>query len=191
VVAVSKSVPPARIAAAVAAGQVDLGENRAQEMLGHASALGDVAVRWHFVGRLQRNKVRTVAPLVHLWHSVDRPDLVAELARRAPGAALLVQVNVAGEVAKAGCSPEEVAGLVSAAVDAGLVVRGLMTVPPAAGDPRRWFAALRELAARLGLAELSMGMSGDLEAAIAEGATIVRVGRAIFGPRPDPGGLRR
>ena len=115
--------------------------------------------------------------------SVDRTELGVEIARHAPGARVLVQVNVAGEEQKGGCPPTELPALVDSLTDLGLTVEGLMTVPPLIGDPRPHFAALRDLANRLGLATLSMGMSGDFEAAIAEGSTLVRIGRAVFGPR--------
>jgi pyridoxal phosphate enzyme (YggS family) len=189
-VAVSKYVEPARIAEAIDAGQRVFGENRAQELVTHAAVV-DGAVAWHFIGRLQRNKVRTIAKLVTLWHSLDREELVAELAKHAPGAPVLVQVNVGDEPQKGGCMPDATSAFVDAARNAGLQVEGLMTVPPAEGDPRPHFATLRTLAERLGLAELSMGMSGDFEAAIEEGATIVRVGSAIFGPRPTSPNARR
>ena len=147
--------------------------------------------RWHFIGRLQRNKVRVLAGVVDRWHSIDRPELVDPLARHAPGARVLVEVNLSGEPQKGGCPPDETRALVDRLRGAGLAVDGLMTVPAAEGDPRPTFAALRELAESLGLPELSMGMTGDFEAAIAEGATIVRIGSAIFGPRPGAAGLRR
>jgi pyridoxal phosphate enzyme (YggS family) len=184
-VAVTKTVPVPRIAEALAAGVIDLGENRAQELLEKASLLaaGPVVPRWHFVGALQRNKVKALAPWVSLWQSVDRESLGTEVARRAPGARVLVEVNLAGEPAKAGCGPDEVASLIDALRAAGLVVEGLMTVPPAGDPPRPWFAQLADLAARLGVHELSMGMTDDYEDAIEEGATIVRIGRAIFGRR--------
>jgi len=194
-VAVSKNVDPERIREAIAAGQRDFGENRAQELVAHAAAVGTAAVRagvrWHFVGRLQSNKVRTVAPLVARWHSVDRVELVARLARHAPHVPALVQVNVAGEPSKGGCTPADAPALVDALRSAGVAVDGLMTVPPAAEDPAPYFDALRALAERLGLRELSMGMTGDFEVAIAHGATIVRVGTAVFGARPRPTDLRR
>jgi PLP dependent protein len=181
----------------LAAGATDLGENRAQELVAKAGslrdALGDLAAppRWHFIGRLQRNKVRMLAGLVDLWHSIDRPELADPLARHAAGAHVLVEVNLSDEPQKGGCRPEDTPALVERLTDGGLVVEGLMTVPAAAGDPRPAFGALRELAARLGLAQLSMGMTADFEPAIAEGATIVRVGSAVFGPRSGPHGLRR
>jgi pyridoxal phosphate enzyme (YggS family) len=187
-VAATKTVAVARVNAVVAAGVVDLGENRAQELLEKAPFVN--GARWHFVGALQRNKVRALAPHVVCWQTVDRESLGAEIARRAPRARVLVEVNVAGEPQKAGCAPDAAGALVDSLRAADLDVRGLMTVPPAADDPRRWFAALRELGGRLGLAELSMGMTDDFEVAVEEGATIVRVGRALFGDRPQPGGSR-
>jgi hypothetical protein len=142
--------------------------------------------RWHAIGRLQRNKVRKAAPFVSLWHSVDRLSLGAEIARCAPGAAVLVQVNTSGEKAKGGCTPSMAAGLVDGLVDLGLDVQGLMTIAPAGPpeDARPAFHAARALRDRLGLSELSMGMTGDLEVALSEGATLVRVGSGLFGPRP-------
>lgn len=198
VVAVTKAFPPALIPRALAAGLIDLGENYGQELRAKADWLagdGDGAddegrppPRWHFIGGLQRNKVKQVASLVHLWHSVDRTSLADEIAKRAPGARILVQVNTTGEGAKSGCSPEEAPALVERAREAGLDVLGLMTVGPTdtGVDPRPAFAALASLAAELGLVELSMGMSGDLEAAVAEGATMIRVGTSLFGPRRPP-----
>jgi pyridoxal phosphate enzyme (YggS family) len=185
-VAVSKEVDAAAVADALAAGQHDFGENRAQELLTKVEALTAQRIEpaWHFIGRLQRNKVKAISPQVTLWHSVDRPQIGSEIARHAPGARVLVQVNVSGEEQKGGCEPHEVPELVETLVDLGLAVEGLMTVPPLAGDPRPHFAALRDLAARQALPVLSMGMSGDFEAAIGEGSTLVRIGRAVFGPRP-------
>lgn len=180
VVGVTKGFDGSAVAVARAAGLVDLGESYAQEMV--AKVADAPEVRWHWVGRLQRNKVRQVASHVHLWHSVDRASLGAEIARRAPGAAVLAQVNTSGEETKGGCVPEATPGLVRDLRAEGLDVRGLMTVADAA-DPAAGFRLLRGLADDLGLAERSMGMSGDLEAAVAEGATIVRVGTALFGTR--------
>jgi pyridoxal phosphate enzyme (YggS family) len=185
-VAATKTVEPARVQEVVDAGVPDLGENRAQELLTKAAVTGPppVGVRWHFLGRLQRNKVRALAPWIACWQSVDRPELGAEIARRAPGARVLVEVNLGAEPQKGGCLPVRVPGLVDDLRAAGLDVAGLMAVPPHADDPRRWFAALRDQAAALALPELSMGMTDDFEVAVEEGATIVRVGRALFGPRP-------
>lgn len=179
-VAATKTVPPERVAEVIAAGVPDVGENRAQELL---AKTGVADARWHFLGQLQRNKVRALAPWVRCWQSVDRAELGLEIARRAPGARVLVQVNLGEEPQKGGCPPGSVSTLVGTLAGAGLDVAGLMTVPPHDGEPRRWFASLRELAAGLGLTELSMGMSEDYEIAVEEGATLVRVGRALFGAR--------
>jgi hypothetical protein len=180
-VAATKTVDPVRIEQVVAAGVPDVGENRAQELLAKTGVGG---ARWHFLGRLQRNKVGALAPWVTLWQSVDRESLGAEIARRAPGARVLVQVNLGGEPQKGGCATGDAGALVDTLRGLGLDVAGLMTVPPLDDEPRRWFAALRELAGRVGATELSMGMSQDYEIAIEEGATYVRVGRALFGTRP-------
>jgi len=195
-VAVSKKMTVADIEAARAAGQLDLGENYAQELRDKREALaGAPELRWHFIGPLQSNKVKLVAGRVALIHSLDAETLLEEIERRGTPQACLVQVNVAGEAQKRGLPP---AGL-PAILDRFAAARaarceGLMVIPPYADDPeagRPHFAALRALrdreAARarphVDLGELSMGMSHDLEVAIAEGATIVRVGTAIFGSR--------
>jgi len=183
IVAVTKGHGPEVCRAAVGAGLTRLGENRAQELLAKSAEVADA--EWHFVGRLQTNKVRALAPVVALWESVDRRPVIDELARRAPGARILVQVNISGEDAKGGCPPERTAGLVHAARDAGLEVRGLMGIgpigPPEAARPG--FRLLTALADELGLAERSMGMTADLEVAIEEGSTMIRVGTGLFGPR--------
>ena len=190
-IAASKEQPESAVEAALAAGLVEFGENRVQELVRKASTLAGTAARWHMIGRLQRNKVRAAAPYVSLWQSVDRVALAEEIARRAPRASLLVQVNVAGEAQKGGCAPAATEDLIAACRDLGCDVRGLMTVPPAATDPRPVFEQLRKMVDHAGLSVCSMGMSGDYEAAIAEGSTMVRVGSAIFGPRPAGAGARR
>jgi pyridoxal phosphate enzyme (YggS family) len=184
-IAVSKEVDASAVREALAAGQRDFGENRAQELATKVSALAAASPEpvWHFIGRIQRNKVRSVASAVALWHSVDRVAVGESIARHAPGARVLVQVNAGDEPQKGGCRPADTAALSARLAELGLAVEGLMTVPPQAGDPRPFFATLRELATTLGLGTLSMGMSGDYEAAIAEGATLVRVGTAVFGAR--------
>jgi PLP dependent protein len=192
-VAVSKEVGADAVVEALAAGQREFGENRAQELARKVEALAAEPREpvWHFIGRLQRNKVKSVAAAVALWHSVDRVEIGEAIARHVPGARVLVQVNVGDEEQKGGCRPADTAGIVEALANLGLGVEGLMTVPPQSGDPRPYFAQLREIAATLGLGTLSMGMSGDFEAAISEGSTIVRVGTAVFGARPRmqaPGG---
>ena len=195
-VAVSKLQPEALIRAAYACGQRDFGENYVQELVSKREALADLPdLRWHLIGHLQRNKAKYVAPFVHLAHTVDDRDLGAELGRRATSAGrvldALVQVNVGGEAQKSGCAPGDLAALLRdlAAVE-GLRVRGLMTVPPHTDDPagaRAYCDALRALRDAHGgpeaLPTLSMGMTHDLEVAVAAGATVVRVGTAIFGAR--------
>ena len=202
-VAVTKGFGADVVSAALAAGLVDVGESYVQELVAKATEVEselealDAGVRpayprWHFIGRLQRNKVRKAAPFVSLWHSVDRLSLGAEIARWAPGAAVLLQVNTSGEETKGGCSPAMAAGVAEGLDDLGLDVQGIMTIAPAGPPEVAWsaFHAARELRDRLGLSELSMGMTGDLEVALSEGATLVRVGSGLFGPRPGGGGAR-
>jgi len=186
-VAVTKGFGPEAISAAAAAGCTAVGENYAQELLAKRDALAATGLDVHFIGRLQANKVRQLADVVDVWESIDRARLVDELARRAPGARILVQVAAddAGG-AKGGCQPDEVARLVGAATAAGLHVEGLMTVGPTTGGPeaaRPCFRTVKALADELGLSTCSMGMTADLEVAIEEGSTRVRVGTAIFGVR--------
>ena len=194
-VAVSKTAGPGALRAAYDAGQRDFGENRASRLVEMAGLLpGDV--RWHFLGRLQGNKVGRVRPVIHLLHSLDRAEL-AGYWMKGPGfpPPVLIQVNVAAEAAKGGVPPGEAESLVEAAAGLGLEVRGLMTIPPLPGGPedsRPHFRELAALGARLarrwpGLIELSMGMTEDFEVAVEEGATLLRVGRAIFGPFPESG----
>lgn len=195
-VAVSKRHPAVSIRAAYAAGQRDFGENYPQELAEKAKELVDLPdLRWHFVGHLQSNKVRLVMPFLSLLHTVDSAHAVNELSRRATleskRLAVLVQVNVGGEPQKSGCQPQEIEEVLAAIEGTpALSLRGLMTLPPEAEgetEQRRPLAALRTLASLHGgaarLPELSMGMSDDLEAAVLEGATIVRIGTAIFGER--------
>ena len=189
-VAATKTVPAEQVAEAVALGVTDLGENRAQELLAKADALATATapeVCWHFLGRLQRNKVRSLAGKVTWWQSVDREALGVAIARHAPGAHVLVEVNLALEPQKGGCGPTDAPALADALRRLGLRVEGLMTIPPAGDDPRRWFAELRELGGDLGVHHLSMGMTDDYEIAVQEGATMVRIGRGIFGPRRSSG----
>jgi PLP dependent protein len=197
-VAVGKGQPVEKIRAAFGAGQRDFGENYVQELGVKAAACVDLeGIRWHMIGHLQRNKARQIAGLVAMIHSVDSARLAEELGKRAAAAGrcaplpVLVEVNVGGEAAKSGCPPEELAAVIEAvAAQPALALTGLMTVPPHTEDPRgaRPFfdelARLRDLAGGpVRLPELSMGMTHDLEPAIAAGATIVRVGTAIFGER--------
>lgn len=198
IVAVTKGFGADAVEAAMDAGLTDVGENYAQELEAKAAALPAASAargRWHFLGHVQRNKVGRLCPHVRLWQSVDRAAAGREIATKAPNAAVLVQVNVSGEGAKNGCRFEDAAALVDALATMGLDVRGLMAVGPA-GPPelaRPGFRRLTELADRLGLPERSMGMTDDLEIAVQEGTTMVRVGRALFGERyarPNPSDLR-
>ena len=189
-VAVSKTQPPEAIREAYAAGQRDFGENYAQEWRTKAEQLADLPdLVWHFIGSLQTNKAKYLAGAVQWVHTVDRAELARELSKRCAqrGATMrvLLEVNVAREEQKAGCAPEDAAALASdVRALPGLELRGLMCIPPAEGDPRPHFAALRTLGRQLQLPDLSMGMSGDWREAVAEGSTIVRIGTAIFGARP-------
>jgi PLP dependent protein len=196
VVAVTKGFGPDAVEAALRAGLADIGENYAQELLAKWPRVDrppGVQTRVHFIGRLQRNKIRLLAGLVDLYQSVDRPALVSELGRRHPGAAILVQVDVSGEPHKGGCSPDTAADLVGLARREGLRVDGLMAVAADAPNVmvRPQFDLLCDLAYELALPVRSIGMTGDLEAAAAAGSTMVRVGTALFGPRPGAeAGLR-
>lgn len=194
-VAVTKGFGVEAARAAVAAGVVDIGENYAAELGRKATELaerpvpGAAAVRWHMIGRLQRNKVRHLAPVVALWQSVDRVELGAEIARRAPGAAVLVQLAVSGASGQGGIESRRAPELVEALRGMGLDVRGVMAIGPRAGreEVGASFALARGVADDLGLEVRSFGMSGDFETAVVEGSTMVRLGRALFGPRPGSG----
>jgi pyridoxal phosphate enzyme (YggS family) len=192
-VAVSKRHDAERVRAAYAAGQRVFGENYVQELVDKAAALADLEeLRWHFVGHLQRNKVKNVLSVRAVVETVDSLRLGEAISKRSLAAGVvtpvLVQVNVGGEAQKSGCDPAETPSLVAALrLLGGLDLRGLRTVPPETGEAegaRPHFRRLRELGEATALSELSMGMSHDLEVAVEEGATIVRVGTAIFGPRP-------
>lgn len=193
-VAVGKGHGPDAIRAAYEAGQRDFGESYVQELVGKAEACKDLRdLRWRFIGHLQRNKAKSVVTVARAVETVDTVRLAEELDKRAAAARacieVLLQVNVGGEAQKSGCAPLDVPELVAAVrALASLELRGLMTVPPHTDDPegaRPHFRALRALAERHGLPELSMGMTHDLEVALEEGATTVRIGTAIFGPRPS------
>ncbi len=187
-VAVSKGHGAAAVRAVLEAGQRRLGENYAQELLAKQQELVDARADWHFIGRLQRNKVRHVVGRVALVHGIDDMVLVGEIDHRASARQdVLLQVSLAGEAQKGGASPGALDALVTACAHSKHVrCVGLMTMPPRGDDPeksRPHYRELRALAERLGLGELSMGMSADFEVAVEEGATLVRVGTAIFGPR--------
>lgn len=191
-VAVGKSHGPEAIRAAYEQGHRDFGENRAQELAAKAAVL-PADIRWHFIGPLQRNKVKLVRPIAHLLHSMDRPKLarawVKEDGRPPPA---LLQVNIGREPQKAGVEPTDAIAAFHEMSEMGVDLRGLMAIPPMASDPeeiRPFFRRLRELRDELSEAtgralELSMGMTDDFAVAVEEGSTMIRVGRAIFGPRP-------
>ncbi len=196
-VGVGKRHPPEAIAAAARAGLTEVGENYAQEMVAKMDALAGTDLHWHFIGRLQKNKAKLVVGRASLIHAVDSIELADEIARRAAERGLvqpvLVAISAAGETQKTGVDPEAAGALLDAMAELpALAVRGLMTMPPwpdAPEDSRRYFRDLRRIRDRLAgparpLPHLSMGTTGDLEVAVEEGATLVRVGTALFGPRP-------
>lgn len=202
-VGASKSQPWTAIETAARAGLTDFGESYVQEALGKVAELAEPAVSglppltWHFIGRLQANKTRLIAEHFSWVHALDRPKIAERLSAQrpfhAPALNVCIEVNLAAEAGKGGVNPADVESLASAiAALPRLKLRGLMCLPPEeTGEDaqRRWFAELRGVFERLnalgaGLDTLSMGMTGDLEAAILEGATLVRVGTGIFGPRP-------
>jgi pyridoxal phosphate enzyme (YggS family) len=190
----SKTQPSEMIRAAWNAGARDFGENYVQEAMAKRAELADLAhIRWHLIGHLQTNKARTAAGAFALIHSVDSVRLVEALARAQPSPRIhaLVEVNLGGEASKSGVAPDGVAAILDAARGK-IEIDGLMTIPPPARSAeaaRPYFARLREMRDRLAtrsgytLSELSMGMTDDFEVAIEEGATIVRIGRAVFGER--------
>ena len=195
IVAVSKTHPAAAVREAAAAGATDFGENYAQELVAKRGELADLAVRWHYIGRLQSNKAKMVAGHDTLVHAVDSVSLATELGKRAGGSVqpILIAVNAAGEETKGGVTHATAPELARAlAAVPNVRLDGLMTMPPPADDPeasRPFFVALRELRDRMAddlgkpLPVLSMGMSGDYEVAVACGSTHVRIGTAIFGAR--------
>jgi PLP dependent protein len=193
IVAVTKGFGPEAVESAIAAGFTSVGENYAQEatakhqVLAKHEALGAaVDPEWHFIGQLQRNKVKMLAPFINVWQTVDSTAIVDELAKRVPNAAVFIQVNLTIEQGRGGCRWEELDQLCAAARAADLNVLGLMGVAAqtAEDEVRVSFRRLADEAARLDVHELSMGMSGDFEIAVAEGATLIRLGSTLFGPRP-------
>lgn len=185
IIAVTKTFGHDAIRAAVIAQCDAVGENYAQEVLAKvAEAPIDLPV--HFIGAIQSNKVRQLAPYISLWQGVDRLSVISEIGKRAPGAEILLQVNTTNEDTKSGVAPAEVESLLAAGQDAGLAVRGLMTIGPTSGDiaeAEKAFLSLRSLADSLHLAECSMGMSDDYLVAVACGSTMIRIGSRLFGPR--------
>ncbi len=182
VVAVTKGFGPEAVAAAHGVGLTDIGENYAQELL--AKAPGPPGTRWHFLGAVQRNKVRALAPVVGVWQGVARQAEGERIALHAPGATVLIQVDCSGRPGRNGCCPDDVPALAAALSALDLDVQGLMTVaPPEAEEAKRVFGVVGQLADALGLPERSMGMSDDLELAVAAGSTMIRIGRGLFGAR--------
>ncbi|HEX7166921.1 MAG TPA: alanine racemase, partial [Acidimicrobiales bacterium] len=198
IVAVTKGFPASAVADAAGVGLLDVGENYARPLLDKIAALGAAGdglaadVRWHFLGAVQRNKVARLAPHVALWQGVDRVAAGEEIARRAPGATVLVQVNLTGEPGRNGCSWVDAPATVDALRRLDLDVAGLMGVASRhRTEAAAQFARLRELRDALGVRELSIGMTDDLDLAVAAGATMVRAGRALFGARPGAAEVRR
>lgn len=185
VVGVTKQQPDEAIGEAVAAGILDLGENRADALVARAGDRAGDGIRWHYLGHIQRNKIGKLAAAVSLWQSVDRAVLGPAIARHAPGAQVLVEVNLTQDPRRAGASLDAVPALVRDLGADGLEVRGLMAVGPHGGAEaaRPGFSAVARLANDLGLGVVSLGMSDDLEVAVACGSTMVRVGTALFGER--------
>jgi pyridoxal phosphate enzyme (YggS family) len=177
IVAAVKYLAAGDLGALEQAGIEILGENRGQDLVAKVAAWPG-RFRWHFIGQLQSRKVKLIAPHVELIHSLASLSAATQLARFVhPGLRVLIEVNVAGERGKAGVAPAALDALIEACP---VPVAGLMTMPPVGSENRRWFAALRELAAARGLAELSMGTSQDYEVAVEEGATLVRVGTSLY-----------
>ena len=187
VLAVTKGFAGSAIEAAVAAGCTAIGENYAQDLLAKRDVIERLRPELHFIGHLQTNKVRQIADLVSVWETIDRESVIREVAKRAPRARVLLQVNATGEEQKGGCRPGEVAALIDHAREVGLHVEGLMTIGPTGAAPAAAapaFEVVRGLVDEFDLATCSMGMTADLEVAVAHGATEIRVGSALFGPRP-------
>jgi pyridoxal phosphate enzyme (YggS family) len=185
IVAVTKTFGHDAIRAAVAAQCDAVGENYAQEVLAKVEE-SPIGLPIHFIGAIQSNKVRQLAPYISLWQGVDRESVISEIGKRAPGAEILLQVNTTNEDSKSGVPPNEVESLLAAGVKAGLAVRGLMTIGPTSGDmgdAEKAFLSLRSLADSLHLPECSMGMSDDYRVAVACGSTMIRIGSRLFGPR--------
>lgn len=188
IVAVTKGLGSDAVEEAYDAGLRDFGENYTPALLGKRAWSGKswftTPPRWHYLGAVQRNKVRRLAPHVSLWQGVDRVAEGMEIARHAPGAAVMVQVNVTGAPQRNGCTFAEVPALVEGLREQDLDVRGLMCVGPQDNGCAA-FARLAMAAKDVGVAELSMGMSADFEVAVREGSTMLRLGSALFGPRPE------
>jgi hypothetical protein len=182
---VTKGFGAREIQAILEVGLTDVGESYAQEMLEKAEIVNDNRLSWHMLGRIQRNKVRKLSEIVDLWHSVDRKEVIEEISKHGKDSRILIQVNMNDRSEQGGCSPENVPDLIEFALEKDIKVEGLMTigVDQDIEATKNTFAELAKLSKSMGLKEMSMGMSNDFEIAIDYGATILRVGRSIFGER--------
>jgi len=182
---VAKGFGVREVEAVLEVGLTKVGESYAQELLEKAKNITDNRIDWHMIGKIQRNKVKKLSETVDLWHSVDRKELIAEISKYKKNSKILIQVDMNDRYQQGGCSPENVPGLIEFASDKGVNVEGLMTigVDQDVETTRNIFAELAKLSKKMGLKEISMGMSNDFEIAIDYGATILRVGRSIFGER--------
>lgn len=193
ILAVTKTFAPSYVAAAVHNGLVEVGENYADELISKAAALaqmGVTGISWNFIGEVQRNKLARLAPVVDCYQGIDRLEEGEGIARRHPGARVLVEIDTAGIPGRGGVSPSDVPTLIEALRRLELDVAGLMTVAPPERDPARAaFRLVAEMRDDLGLMEASMGMSDDLELAVEAGSTMVRIGSALFGHRASPGAV--
>jgi PLP dependent protein len=185
VVAVTKGFDESAPRAAYEVGLEDIGENYPDEILSKGPEPRPSEAVWHMLGAIQRRRIKTLAALVGCWQTVSRDVEVRSIAEHAPGASVFIQVDTSDVAGRNGCIPDDAPGLVSLARDAGLLTRGLMTIGPLGrpDEAEPGFRLVASLALELGLAELSMGMSDDIEVAVSAGSTMVRVGRALFGPR--------
>jgi hypothetical protein len=184
-VPVTKGFGVREIQAMLEVGLTDVGESYAQEILEKAKVVTDSRLSWHMIGRIQRNKVRKLSETVDLWHSVDRKEVIEEISKHGKDSKILLQVDMNARSEQGGCAPANVPDLIEFAVEKGVKVEGLMTigVDQDIEATKNTFAELAKLSKSMGLKEMSMGMSGDFEIAIDYGATILRVGRSIFGER--------
>ena len=182
---VTKGFGVREVLAMLEVGLTKIGESYAQEILEKTEMITDDRIAWHMIGRVQRNKVQKLSETVDLWHSVDRKELITEIAKHKKNSEILIQVDMNDRSQQGGCSPENVPDLIEFASDKGLNVKGLMTigVDRDINATRNIFAEMAKLSEKMGLKEISMGMSNDFEIAIDYGATILRIGRSIFGER--------
>ena len=182
---VTKGFGAREVLAMLEVGLPKIGESYAQEILEKRKMITDNRIAWHMIGRVQRNKVRKLSETVDLWHSVDRKELITEISKYKKNSKILIQVSLNDRYQQGGCSPENVPDLIEFASDKGMNVEGLMTigVDQDIDATKNVFAELGKLSQTIGLKEISMGMSNDFEIAIDYGATILRVGRSIFGER--------